>query len=114
MTRTMLSALALGGLALAAVPVAAQQATMPPFEEMVYITCADAQAMAPERRMEIARYLADHAAAHHGISLPPTEEAGQELGILVRGGCTMFPQAYLFGVIGQALRVEAERAGAMR
>jgi hypothetical protein len=34
---------------------------------------------------------------------------GRELGTLVRGGWTMFPQALLFGVIAQAVRVEAER-----
>lgn len=96
------------GLAATTSPAIAQQGALPPFEELIYVTCDEAQAMAPARRVAIARFLADHAAAHHGIALAGTEEAGRELGILVRGACTMFPQAYLFGVIGQAVRVEAE------
>jgi hypothetical protein len=70
--------------------------------------------MAPSERVAIARFLADRAAAHYGIALADEEAAGRELGILVRGGCTMFPQALLFGVIAQAVRVEAERLAAAR
>jgi hypothetical protein len=107
--------LCLLGLIAAATPAAAQrQGGMPPFEELAYVTCSEAQAMEPARRVEVARFLANHAAAHYGIALQETGEAGRELGILVRGACTMFPQAYLFGVVAQAVRVEAERLMAER
>jgi hypothetical protein len=106
--------LCLLGLIAVAPPAAAQEARMPPFEELVYITCSEAQAMEPARCIEVARFLANHAAAHYGIALQETGEAGRELGILVRGACTMFPQAYLFGVVAQAVRVEAERLMAER
>lgn len=102
--------LSLGLLGVAfATPAAAQGTGMPPFEELVYLTCSEAQAMDPAERVEVARFLADRAAAHHGIALAENEAVGRELGILVRGGCTMFPQALLFAVIAQAVRVEAER-----
>ena len=107
-------ALSLGllGLAFAVMPAAAQDSELPPFEELVFLSCSEAQAMEPAERVEIARFLADRAAAHYGIALDDNEAVGRELGILVRGGCTMFPQALLFGVIAQAVRVEAERLSA--
>ncbi len=107
--------LCLLGLVAVVTPAAAQEAgMMPPFEELVYVTCSEAQAMEPARRIEVARFLAHHAAARYGIALQETGEAGRELRILVRGACTMFPQAYLFGVVAQAVRVEAERLMAER
>ena len=110
-----MSGLCLLGLAVAVTPAAAQQqGGMPPFGELAYVTCSEAQAMEPARRVEVARFLAHHAAAHYGIALQESGEAGRELAILVRGACTMFPQAYLFGVVAQAVRVEAERLMAAR
>lgn len=108
---TRMLSLGLLGLALTATPTVAQESL--PFEQLVYLSCSDAQAMEPAERVAVARLLADRAAAHYGIALD-TEAAGRELGILVRGGCTMFPQALLFGVIAQAVRVEAERLTAAR
>lgn len=112
MMQRVLSA-AVFGLAFA-VTSAAAEAQMPPFEELVYLSCREAQAMEPAERVAVARFLADRAAAHYGIALADNEAVGRELGILVRGGCTMFPQALLFGVIAQAVRVEAERLTAAR
>ena len=65
--------------------------------------------MQPVERVAVARLLADRAAAHYGIAPPDEEAVGPALGALVRAGCIMFPQALLFGVIAQALRIEAER-----
>jgi hypothetical protein len=113
MTMRRISRLALLGLAFAVTPAAAQE-RMPPFEELVYLSYSEAKAMEPTERVAVARFLADRAAAHYGIALADNEAAGRELGILVRGGCTMFPQALLFGVIAQAVRVEAERLTAAR
>lgn len=106
--------LAVLGLACTATPAAAQQAQLPPFEELVYLSCSDAQAMDPAERVAVARHLADRAAAHYGIVLGNDDTVGRELGILIRGGCTMFPQALLFGVIAQAVKVEAARLTAAR
>jgi len=108
------SRLCLLGLTAAVTPAAAQEARLPPFEELVYLSCSDAQAMEPAERVAVARFLANRAATHYGIALPDDEAVGRELGTLVRGACTMFPQALLFGVIAQALRVEAERLAAAR
>jgi hypothetical protein len=106
--------LCLLGVAFAVTPAAAQEARIPPFEELIFLSCSEAQAMEPTERVAIARSLANRAAAHYGIALPDDEAVGRELGALVRGGCTMFPQALLFGVIAQAVRVEAERLSAAR
>jgi hypothetical protein len=101
--------LCLLGLASVTSPAAAQQTQIAPFEELVFLSCSDAQAMPPDERVAVAQLLADRAAKHYGIALPDNEAEGRELGILVRGGCTMFPQALLFGVIAQAVRLEADR-----
>jgi hypothetical protein len=106
--------LCLLGLTLATGPAGAQQPQTPPFEDLVFLSCSDAQAMPPEQRVAVALALADRAAKHYGIALPDNQAEGRELGLLVRGGCTMFPQALLFGVIAQAVRLEAERLKAAR
>ena len=98
---------------MAVTPAAAQQqGGLPPFEELVYLS--EAQAMEPAERVAVARFLANRAAAHYGIALPDEEAAGRKLGTLVRGACTMFPLALLFGVIAHAVKVEAERLMAAR
>jgi hypothetical protein len=56
--------LGLLGLALALTPAAAQEPRMPPFEELVDLSCSEAHAMEPAERVAVARYLADRAPAH--------------------------------------------------
>jgi hypothetical protein len=92
--------------ALLAVSTAAQ-AQVPPtnFDQAAYITCRDAHAMQPEPRKILAIYLAEHAARHHGVVIPDDERGGQ-LALLVRGGCTLAPDAYLFTVIDRAMTAE--------
>jgi len=80
-------------------------ASVPSFDEAVYITCRDAQAMPVEARKQVAIFLAEHSARHHGIMLPDDERGGQ-LALLVRGGCTLSPDAYLFTVIDRAIVAE--------
>ena len=106
--------LCLLGLAAALTPAAAQGLRIPAFEELVYLSCNEAQAVEPSERVAVARFLTNRAAAHCGIALADNEAVGRELGSLVPGGCTMFPQALLFGVIAQAVRVEAEQLAAER
>ena len=83
------------------------QAQMPPlnFDKAAYVTCREAHAMQPQARQALAVYLADHAARHRGVAIPEGEQ-GAQLAHLVRGGCTLAPDAYLFTVIDRALVAE--------
>jgi len=97
------------GLALVAAS-ASSQAQVPPlnFDQAAYVTCRDAQAMQPQARQALAVYLAEHAARHRGVAIPENEQ-GAQLAHLVRGGCTLAPDAYLFTVIDRALVAELPR-----
>jgi hypothetical protein len=75
------------------------------FERSVYMTCREAHALDPGARRNIASMLAEHAARHRGVTIP-NDERGAQLALLVRGGCTMAPDAYLFAVIDRALLAE--------
>ena len=92
------------------VSTAQAQVAQPPaapttFDQAAYITCRDAHAMQPEPRKILAIYLAEHSARHHGVVIPDDERGGQ-LALLVRGGCTLSPDAYLFTVIDRAIVAE--------
>ena len=89
---------------------ASAQAQMPPtnFDQAAYITCKEAHAMNPEARKTLAIFLAEHAARYHGVSIPENE-IGAQIGFLVRGGCTLAPDAYLFTVIDRAILAEIKK-----
>ena len=93
------------GALLAACGVA--QAQMPPtnFDQAAYITCKEAHAMTPEARKTLAVYLADHAARYRGVTIPDGP-VGTQIAYLVRGGCTLAPDAYLFTVVDRAIQAE--------
>ncbi len=84
---------------------AAQAQTPLNFERAAYVTCREAQNMQPEPRRALAVYLAEHAARYRGVKIPEGETGGQ-LALLVRGGCTLAPDAYLFTVIDRAILAE--------
>jgi hypothetical protein len=86
---------------------AAAQTPMPPtnFEQAAYITCREAHAMNPESRKVLAIFLAEHAARYHGVRIPD-DERGTQIAYLVRGGCTLSPDAHLFAVIDKAIVAE--------
>ena len=86
---------------------ASAQAQVPPltFDQAAYVTCREAHAMQPQARQALAVYLADHAARYRGVAIPENEQ-GAQLAHLVRGGCTLAPDAYLFTVIDRALVAE--------
>jgi hypothetical protein len=94
---------------LLAIPPAAQ-AQVPPlnFDQAAYITCREAHAMRAEARKQLAVFLAEHSARYRGVSIPNDERGGQ-LAMLVRGGCTLAPDAYLFTVIDRAVLAEKDR-----
>ena len=75
------------------------------FDRAAYVTCREAQAMQPDARRQLAVFLAQHAAHYRGIALP-TDERGGQLGMLVRSGCTLAPDGYLFTVIDRAIVAE--------
>ena len=86
---------------------ASAQAQNPPlnFDQAAYITCKEAHAMQPEPRKMLATYLANHAAAYRGVVIPDGDQ-GAQLAHLVRGGCTLSPDAYLFTMIDRAILAE--------
>lgn len=83
------------------------EAQMPPtnFDQAAYITCKEAHAMNPEARKTLAIFLANHSARRHGVVVPDGP-AGAQLAHLVRGGCTLAPDAYLFTVVDRAIIAE--------
>ena|SRR5262245_36945747 len=87
---------------------AAQAQTAAPtltFERAVFITCREAHGMQPEARKALAYYLAEYAARYHGVTIPE-DSRGAQVAYLVRGGCTISPDAYLFAVIDRAIVAE--------
>jgi hypothetical protein len=75
------------------------------FDQAAYVTCREAHAMQPEPRIALALALAAHVARHRGVVIPEGEQ-GAQLAHLVRGGCTLAPDAYLFTVIDRAVLAE--------
>ena len=78
------------------------------FEQAAYVTCKEAHAMNPEARKALAVFLAEHIARYRGMVLPEGER-GTHLGLLVRAGCTIAPDAYLFVIIDRAILSEKDR-----
>jgi hypothetical protein len=93
------------GLAAALLASAAAEAQPLNFDQAAYVTCKEAHAMVPEARKALALYLAEHSARRHGVAIPDGP-AGAQLAHLVRGGCTLAPDAYLFTVIDRAVIAE--------
>jgi hypothetical protein len=75
------------------------------FERAVYITCREAHNMQPEARRALGYYLLEYSARYRGVTIPE-DQRGAQIGFLVRGGCTLAPDAYLFTVIDRAVVAE--------
>jgi hypothetical protein len=88
----------------------AADAQAPPtyFDRAAYVTCREAQAMSPDARKTLAVFLAEHAAQHRGLAVP-NDDRGAQIAYLVRGGCTLAPDAYLFTVIDRAIQAESAK-----
>ena len=88
----------------------AVRAQTPPinFEQAAYVTCREAHNMQVEPRKALAVFLAEHAARRRGVAIPDGEP-GAQLALLVRGGCTLAPDAYLFTVIDRAILAELSK-----
>jgi len=92
-------------------PTQAQTSTPAPtltFEQAVYVTCKEAHALQPEARKAVAVFLAEQVARYRGIVIPD-DQRGAQVAYLVRGGCTLAPDAYLFTVIDRAIQAEASK-----
>jgi hypothetical protein len=105
----MMKTIALAGGLLLGIASAAQ-AQVPPlnFDQAAYISCKEAHAMQPEARKALAVYLAEHASRYRGVMIPD-DERGTRIALLVRGGCTLAPDAYLFTVIDRAIVAEKDK-----
>ena len=116
--------LAIAGLLLGLVPAAQAQTTQSPapaqsptssqsqaqavaiaFEQAVFVTCREAHALPVEVRQRIGYFLAEFSARFRGVTIPE-DERGAQLAMLVRGGCTLSPDAHLFAVIDKAILAE--------
>jgi hypothetical protein len=95
------------GSGLASAPASAAE-HVKPFDEAVYVTCREAEAMDKEQRVDLVMNLADHAAEHHGIRFRDDEKTEQRLAGMIRAGCTMFPNATVHFIVSAAVRAEAE------
>jgi hypothetical protein len=98
-------AFALGALFAASTATQAQTLR---FDQAVYVTCREAQGMPVETRKRLAIFLAEHSAQYRGVTIPEDQRGGQ-LAMLVRGGCTLAPDAYLFSVIDRAIVAEKDK-----
>jgi len=78
------------------------------FDQAAYITCREAHAMTPDARTALAVSLAEHSARTRGVVIPQGDH-GAHLALLVRGGCTLAPDAYLFTVIDRAILAEKDK-----
>lgn len=78
------------------------------FEQAAFVTCREAQAMQPEPRKQLAMFIAEHSARYRGVIIPD-DDRGAQLALLVRGGCTLAPDAYLFTVIDRAILAEKDK-----
>jgi len=75
------------------------------FDRAVFITCREAHDMQPEARRALGYYLLEYSARYRGVTIPE-DQRGAQIGYLVRGGCTLAPDAYLFSVIDRAVVAE--------
>ncbi|MBP6767369.1 MAG: hypothetical protein KA171_06270 [Reyranella sp.] len=108
MTNRTLAALAALGIVTAGASAALAQTSSLSFERAAYVTCREAHILPPDQRIALTIFLAEHAARHRGVTIPDGE-MGVQLASLVRGGCTLSPDAYLFSVIDRAVSAELRR-----
>lgn len=106
-SRTLAALVALGILTTGASAAFAQSASLN-FDRAAYVTCREAHILPPDQRIALTIFLAEHVARHRGVTIPDGE-MGVQLASLVRGGCTLSPDAYLFSVIDRAVAVESRR-----
>ena len=61
--------------------------------------------MTPDSRRTLAMFLVEYSARRYGVTIPE-DTRGAQLGFLVRGGCSLSPDSYLYAVIDGAVLAE--------
>lgn len=105
--RTALLALSTAALMTAGAAAMAQAPAFT-FDRAAYVTCREAHVLPRAQRIALAEFLADHVARHRSVTIPDGEQ-GAQLASLVRSGCTIAPDAYLFVVIDRAVAAESSK-----
>src|SRR5262245_16264306 len=75
------------------------------FDQAAYVTCLPAQAMAPDSRRALATFLAENSSRRYGVTVPE-DARGAQVAFLVRGGCSLYPDSYLYVVVDRAVLAE--------
>ena len=108
MTSRTLTVLTVFATLTAGASAAVAQAAPLTFDTAAYVTCREAHVMPPDQRVALSVFLVNHSAQRRGVAIPDGEQ-GAQLAHLVRGGCTLSPDAYLFAVIDRAVVAESSR-----
>lgn len=91
-------------LIVAMVP-AGVRAADPVLRDTAFLSCSDVNAMPEEQRRALALQIVNDAARHYQTQIPEGAEVGDQIGWLVRSGCTIAPEAYFTAVVARAVRV---------
>lgn len=104
MNRCSVTAIAILSLiALAAAKSAA--AALPNLSDKAFLTCTEVNAMPPQERKALTLEIADAAALYYQTEIADSAKVGENMGWLIRSGCTIAPQAYFATVVARAVRV---------
>ena len=85
----------------------AQAGTKYAFEEIVYLTCAEAWELSGkdiDESFEIIRVLARFSLEKRQLAIPDDEKVGEAFGTLVKASCTVDPDDLLFNAVDKAIR----------
>lgn len=75
-----------------------------PVKDAAYITCRQAQAMPPDQRKTLALDMLNRAAKYYNVAIYDSETIGEDLGYIIRAGCTIYPDQFLLPIISRAVR----------
>lgn len=92
-------------VAIAMVPPASAETGDLNLRDTAFTTCAEAQAMPADERRAFVIRIAEAAAEYYQTQIPASEEAGQEVGWLIRSACTIAPEAYIAPITARAVKV---------
>ncbi|MBL8667430.1 MAG: hypothetical protein JNM48_08215 [Rhodospirillales bacterium] len=73
--------------------------------DTAFVTCAEANALPEEQRRDLSFRIIDAAARHYQTQIPDNRQLGEQIGWLVRSGCTIAPESYFSTVVARAVRV---------
>lgn len=73
--------------------------------DAAFLTCTDVNAMPSEERKALGLQIATAAANYFQTQLPDSEQVGEQIGWLIRSGCTIAPESYFSTVVARAVRV---------